>query len=215
VSGLPRALLQRLRRLPRLARLVGAVVAVGVGCGGCGRESSNAPSAVAMASDGAVRTPLVRSPDAAARAPDVEDLWVRAKEGEPDDLARLANREGASGLVEEGSRDPVKKKAAIAALAYADGLSGLPWLAEAADAEDEATARAAVESIVAMAARTRRAVDPEDGAELRTGCDRLLSIAKNPSKKRPVRVGAVRALRMWTDRGCAKTADLPTDVDTH
>jgi hypothetical protein len=193
-----------------------AVVAAGVGCGGCGHENSNAPSGSATGADASSSAALAPPrPDAAARTADVEDLWTRAKELDPDDLARLANREGPSGLVEEGSRNPAKRPIAIAALAYADGLSALPWLAEAADADDEATARAAVESIDAMAARTRRAVDPEDGAELRAGCDRLLAIAKNQSKKRPVRVGAVRALRMWSDRGCAKAADLPTDVDTH
>jgi hypothetical protein len=206
-------------RLPPTLALLFAVqvgvVAVGVGCGGCGRDSAtNAPSGLpgADASSTALATPR---PDAAARTADVEDLWERAKELEPDDLARLANREGASGLVEEGSRNPAKKPTAIAALAYADGLSALPWLAEAADADDEPSARAAIESIDALAARTRRAVDPEDAAELRAGCDRLLVIAKNTSKKRPVRVGAVRALRMWSDRGCAKAADVPTDVDTH
>jgi hypothetical protein len=200
----------------RAALLLCAVLAAG--CSSCGRENGAAPSAVATASGadgGGAQATRGQSPDAATRSPDVDALWNRAKEGEPDDLARLANREGASGLVEVGTSEPSRKRIAIAALAYADGLSALPWLADAADGSEEDDARAAVESIDAMAARPRRAIDPEDGAELRMGCDRLLAIAKNTTKKRPLRVGAVRALRMWSDRGCAKAADLPTDLDAH
>jgi hypothetical protein len=138
-------------------------------------------------------------------------LWAST---EPEDLARLADREGASGLVEAAEADPSRRHTVVMALAYADGFEGLPFLAEVAAGGDAVEARAAVESASALAALPRRAVDPDDAAELRAGCDRLLGVARDPSRPRPVRAGAVRALRMLTDRGCVKAADVPRDVDT-
>lgn len=147
------------------------------------------------------------------KSPELDALWAAAASGEADDLARLADREGAAALAEAGA-DPNKKLTAIRALAFADGFAGLPFLAQAADGADAEQSRAAVDAIDALAGAPRRAVDPEDAVELRAGCNQLLVIAKNSAKPRPVRVGIVRALRMWADRACAKAEEIPLDVDT-
>jgi hypothetical protein len=145
-------------------------------------------------------------------SPEVDALWAAAASGAPDDLAHLADREGASSLADAGA-DPTKKLRAIQALAYADGFAGLPFLAQEADGADATQAQAAVDSIGAIAAKSRRAVDPEDATEFRAGCTQLLTTAKNPSKTRAVRVGILRALRMWADRRCAPPEEIPIDLD--
>ncbi|MGH7282077.1 MAG: hypothetical protein ACRELY_11175 [Polyangiaceae bacterium] len=151
----------------------------------------------------------------AGPSPDEDLLWANAASGDPDDLARLADREGAAELARAGSetQDLAKKLTAIKALAFADGFSGLPFLASEADGADATRASAAVESIDALAGQPRRAVDPEDATEFRAGCTQLLHTAKNTAKTRAIRVGIVRALRVWQDRGCAAAEEIPIDVD--
>ena len=155
---------------------------------------------------------------AAVVAPDpvLEELWTRAKGGDADDLARLADREGESGLAERGRSDPAARMAAIRAMAFAPepgAFGGLPFLAEAARGTDEPQAQAALESAIDLAARPRRAVDPEDAAEMKAGCDSMLALAKDVKAPRARRVNAIRALRMLADRGCVDPAALPTDLD--
>jgi hypothetical protein len=145
-------------------------------------------------------------------SPEIDALWSAATSGEADDLARLADREGAAALAEAGA-DPNKKLRATQALAYADGFAGLPFLAQAADGADATQAQAAVDSIDAIAGRFRQAVDPEDAVELRAGCTQLLATAKNTAKTRAIRVGVIRALRMWSDRRCAAPEEIPIDLD--
>jgi hypothetical protein len=146
-------------------------------------------------------------------SPEIDALWAAAASGEADDLARLADREGAASLAEAGT-NANKKLVAIRALAFADGFAGLPFLAQAADGADADASKAAADSIDALAGRPRRAVDPEDAVEFRAGCTQLLITAKNTAKTRAVRVGLIRALRMWADRGCAPAEEIPIDLDT-
>lgn len=151
----------------------------------------------------------------AGPTPEEDLLWAQAADADADDLARLADREGAAELARIGTetQDGARKLLAIRALAYAEGFAGLPFLASMADGEDAERASAAVDSIDRLAAEPRRAVDPEDALEFRAGCNQLLITAKNGQKARAVRVGIVRALREWQDRGCAKPEEIPTDVD--
>lgn len=146
------------------------------------------------------------------RTEDVERVWTDAKDGDESELMRLADREGAVGLVER-SVDDRYRLTALRAMAYTEGYVALPELGLAAESGPEDQATAAVDSATSIAARKRAQVDPEDALELREGCDRLLVAAKDTTRPRAVRVGAVRALRMMTDRGCVKAGDIPTDVD--
>lgn len=148
-----------------------------------------------------------------ARSAQMEELWTRAKDGDDDELARLASREGIRGL-EERATSPQFRVTALRAMAFAPGFSAMPTLGAAAESGTDDEARAAVESADAIAARKRAQVDPEDDEELASGCAGLLTAAKNAARARPIRVGAVRALRMLADRPkCVRPADIPNDVD--
>ena len=139
-------------------------------------------------------------------------LWARAKDGEGDDVARLADYEGSAGLVERAS-SPDLRATAIRAAGDCRDFGALPWLASVAADVDDESAMAALDSVAELASQRRRSVDPEDASELRDGCDRLLALAKDTGRARPRRVVAIRALRMLVDRGCVDATQIPTDVD--
>ena len=148
-----------------------------------------------------------------ARSAQLEELWTRAKDGDDDELARLAQKEGAHGL-EERAASPQYRVTALRAMAFTPGFSSFATLGGAAEKGTDDEAKVAVESADAIAARKREQVDPEDDDELAAGCASLLAAAKNAQRARPIRVGAVRALRMLVDRPkCPKSSEIPTDVD--
>jgi hypothetical protein len=200
--------------------LAGAVLLAGIAtlatCGGCGKRAPGGGDTTAAASAGA-EAPVVakgsREGDAGTRQD--EAAWTSARSGEPEDLATLATQEGAVGLV-EASSDPELRSVAIEAMAYAWGWAQLPFLAKTAAGKSDDDARRALESAAELAARPRRAEDPEDAAELREGCEGLLALARDASMPRARRVGAVRALRMLPcpplDRD-GGAVSLPADVD--
>jgi hypothetical protein len=196
-----------------VALFVAVCVAVGIACG---RASTSGP---VVASVSATATSASASasadPDGATSAPiDPRDLelWSRATDGGDEDLARLAQLEGSAGLVERGA-EASRRMTALRALAYVHDFVALPWLAEIATGTNDAEAAVALDSIAEIAAQPRRAVDPEDGAELRVGCDRLLVLAKSDKAQKDRRIVAIRALRMMLDRGCTKADEIPTELD--
>jgi len=148
-----------------------------------------------------------------ARSAQLEESWTRAKDGDDDELARLAQKEGAHGL-EERAASAQYRVTALRAMAFTPGFSSFATLGGAAEKGTDEEAKVAVESADAIAARKREQVDPEEDDELAAGCASLLAAAKNTQRARPIRIGAVRALRMLVDRPrCVKPADIPTDVD--
>lgn len=187
--------------MKRFLILLASVVALGAGATACGRgqtSTAGTPASGAAAADGSAPA----APGASTEQLDAQ--WARAKEGEADELARLARKEGALGLVERGSANAEWRETAIRALAYADGWAGLPWLADVGAAADEKEAALALESASALAARPRRAIDPEDALELRAGCDKLSALAApdaKPQKSKAITQSAVRTLRMLADYG--------------
>lgn len=149
-----------------------------------------------------------------ARSAELEELWARAKDGDDDELERLARAEGEHGL-EERAASPAHRVTALRAMAFSPGFSAMPTLGAAAAQGTDDEGRAAVASADAIAARKRAQVDREDDDELVQGCASLLAAAKNGKRAREIRVGAVRALRMLADQSsrCVKPSDIPTDVD--
>lgn len=185
------------------------------GCGACGKGTASSGTLPdgARVQDAGVEAGALSGGGDDAR---VEELWRRAAGGDADDLARLADAEGESGLTAKAARDPGARLTAIRAMAYAPepgAFAGLPFLAEAARGGDDAQANAALESAIDLSARPRRATDPEDAAEMKEGCDILLGIATDAKAARARRVQAIRALRMLAERGCVDTHALPTDLD--
>jgi hypothetical protein len=138
--------------------------------------------------------------------------WAAAKEGDPEELARLADLVGCEGLRERGEAAE-QRATAIRAMQYCRDFSELPWLAQIGAAGGDDDARAALETVVELAARPRRATDPEDADELHAGCGALLDLAKAADRPKARRVLAIRALRMLSERGCVKRSDIPTDLD--
>ena len=181
-----------------------SLLGVALGTSGCPKKT--APVAEAGPVDAGVEAGVL------AGDPRLEELWARARDGEADDLARLADREGSLGLEERGT-DPVARLTALRAAGFAGDLEALPWLAEIGTSDTDEEAEVALASAAQLAAVPRRSVDPEDALELRAGCDKLLALARAPERPKARRIGAIRVLRMLADRGCAKPGDIPTDLD--
>jgi hypothetical protein len=138
--------------------------------------------------------------------------WAAAKEGDPEELARLADLVGCEGLRDRAETRDLRLSA-ITAMQYCRDFSELPFLTQVAAAGKDDEARAALDAVVELAARPRRATDPEDADELHVGCATLLDLARATDRPKGRRVVAIRALRMLADRGCVKRADIPTDLD--
>ena len=182
-----------------------AVVVLFATCGGCGRSNPNTPPGAASASASSTTGEGGAAPSVAIPS---DRFWELAKDGEEEDLATLAVHEGAAGLVDGASRAD-QRMTAIKAMAYARGWAQLPYLSTIALAKDDAEAKAALESIVDLAARPRTSGDPEDKNELEEGCGKLVDLAKAADRDKARRVLAIRALRMMP----CPNADLPTDLD--
>ncbi len=174
-------------------------------CGKKGGKGGGVDDAAASASAASAAA-------AAARTPQMEALWTAAKDGDPDELARLADAEGGIGLVERAGM-PAYRLTALRAMGYADGFVMMPVLGDAARHAPAPEATAAAESAARVAARKRAQTDPEDAEELFAGCADLLAAAKDTSRPRPVRIDVIRALRMLVDYGCVHAGDIPTDLD--
>ena len=198
-----------------LAALSSCLALLALGCPKGAAQTDAGPPSIAQAMPASAAPP--------ARPPEIDALWVRAKEaaspdaGEDadtlaDDLARLARREGVAGLIERGAH-PTWRNVAAQAMGYTDGFSAMAWLGEVAAGPDDPDATSALESAVMLASQRRHQVDADDEEELHAGCDKLLALAKDVKAPRRRRVLAVRALRMLTDKGCAKPSDIPNDVD--
>jgi hypothetical protein len=142
------------------------------------------------------------------------ELWAAAAEGngDADDLARLASYVGEEGLIAGAIAS--RRRAALRALAFTD-LTALPFLADVASLPSDADATDALESVVTLLDAERRATDPEDALELRSGTSALIVLAKDKTKSPGRRTLAVNALRRLADRGLVPAADVPADLDSH
>lgn len=143
-----------------------------------------------------------------------DELWRRALDGDPVDLARLADREGAGGLLEGLEEGGAIGLTALAALPFADDAdAAYQRLGEIVRQLDPAATGPVVRSIVDMAARPRRQTEPLDPAGLRSCADALARLAEQKSLARSVRAPAISALRLLAERGAVNAAAIPTDLD--
>jgi hypothetical protein len=138
--------------------------------------------------------------------------WQLAKQGEEGDRIRLADEVGCTGL-REGGGDPALRPTAIRAMAYCGDFSELGWLASMAVSGPKDDALAALDSAVALAANSRRAVDPEDADGLAAGCKVLSAVAQDSERSASERALAERALAMLAERGCAAPAGTSFRTD--
>jgi len=143
-----------------------------------------------------------------------DDLWRRALDRDPIDLARLADREGAGGLLEGLEEGGPIALAALAALPFADDAdAAFQRLGEIVRQLDPAATAPVLEAIVDMAARPRRQSEPVDPPGLRTCAEALMTLAERKSLAKSVRAPAISALRLLAERGAVAAAAIPTDLD--
>jgi hypothetical protein len=199
-------------RLRRRLAIGGAAAGVAVGlfaaCGGCRRPHPDPTSAAAVTASAAAAT---LEADGGASARSTSLLWASARDGDAEDLMTLASQEGAVGLVEAAS-DTELRPTAIRAMGFARGWAQLPFLARVGGGKDDAEAKVALDAVLELAARPRRAEDPEDSDELREGCEALDGLARDAARPRARRVLSIRALRMMPCPA-SKAGELPTDLD--
>lgn len=196
------------RRLPVIGCfLLGGVIAFAT-CGGCGRRPNHGEVAAPQTSASAAPR-AVEAETGATGAIENPLLWQNATDGDVEDLTTLAVEEGAGHLVEVAKTHKELRPTAIRAMAYAYGWAQLPFLAEVAGAKDNDEATLALGSAFDIAARPRRSEDVEDVDELREGCEALGALARDGSRPKPRRLGAIRTLRMLP---CPKM-DVPTELD--
>ena len=143
-----------------------------------------------------------------------DELWRRAEDGDPVDLARLADREGAAGLLEGLEEGGPIGLAALAALPFAhDADAAYQRLGEIVRQLDPAAVLPVVETIVGMAARPRRQAEALDPPGLRSCAEALLGLAERKSVAKNVRAPAISALRLLAERGAISASAIPTDLD--
>jgi hypothetical protein len=188
-----------------------------VHCGKGAAPASPTPSAASASGSAAARDPreVEAGVDEDAAEPmgsQEGEAWARAQDGGDDDDIRLADLVGCTGLRERAG-DTRLRRTAVRAMAHCQDFSELPWLAGLGARGADGEAIEALDAIVQQAARVRRATDPEDADELHEGCGALLSLAHTAEAPAPRRVRAIRALRMLSDRGCVKRADIPVELD--
>jgi hypothetical protein len=166
--------------------------------------------------EGVAPPPSLR-PDASA-SPTSErgkdDLWQRALGGDEIDLARLADREGAKGLLdglEEGGAIGV---AALEALPLADDAeAAYGRLGEIATQIDSRQAGRVVQAIYAIAAKPTRQVEPVDPPGAKSCALALLELARDTSRAASVRAPAISALRLLATKNAVDPALVPGDMD--
>ena len=163
-----------------------------------------------------------RAAAAATTTADAE-RWTRARprsgrrrrKASPEELMRLADLVGCEGLRERARPGGA---AGDGDRGDADTATTSPSCRgsrrSATDGSDD-DATAALDSAVDLAARPRRSTDPEDADELHAGCATLLASRARLERPKERRVLAIRALRMLSERGCVKRADIPADLDAH
>jgi hypothetical protein len=192
------------------ARFAALAMAVSVGVVGCHRGSrANGTGAGTAGEESASEVAPLGPMDERERA-----QWAAAKDGDAEELMRLADAIGCEGLRQRAQeQDAAPRAVAIRAMRYCRDFGELPWLSEVAAGGDDGEARLALEAIGELAARPRRATDPEDALELHEGCTGLLDLARSAKKSRERRVLAVSALRMLAERGCVARTEIPTDLD--
>jgi hypothetical protein len=199
-------------RRTALARTLAVATVAVVACGRGGESNVAGPQPLPIAETGLEG--FQGDVDAAPSDPLEIEAWRRAAGGDEDELVRLASLLGCTGLRERAGVASLRPTA-LRAMGACDGESELGWLAGVAQTGKGADAMAALDAIVELVARPRRALDPDDAEEIVQACRALLALARSPDHPKSQRVKAVSALRMLADRGsgCVRPSDIPAELD--
>jgi hypothetical protein len=133
---------------------------------------------------------------------------------DPEDLAALADREGAIGLMEGVEQGGEAGVAALHALPHADDAElALRRLSEIALQTDGVTQLDVVDVIERITARPVRQAEVLDVEGARGCAKALLEIARKSGAKKETRARAVSALRHMADWLVVDPKQIPTDLD--
>ncbi len=154
----------------------------------------------------------------AATRPDSPRLadpqWKLAAEGDRAELARLADREGAQGLLQGVEDGGEVARTALAALALADdGEFALGRLGQIAAQLSPSEAVYVLDALSAIAAQPYRQTEPLDREGVRTCAASLLEIAGRARDPARVRASAISTLRLLADRRWVDTKTIPRELD--
>jgi hypothetical protein len=140
--------------------------------------------------------------------------WVRAKDEDPLERARLAEAVGAAELllgVEDGGE---VAETALAALPFADDADlALGKLGSKALSAAPPELSPLLEAILAIAGRPARPREPLDPEGARACGEAMVTIASRTSLPREPRALAVSAARALAERGFVDPARIPSDLD--
>jgi len=192
-----------------IARIVAiALICSTSGCNGCGRSR---PTPILV---DAAPPPSFGAQRPADASVEVDDLWKRAMAGDPMDVASLADREGAVGLLAGVEAGGDLGLAALRAMPHAnDAELSLRRLAEIALQLDGAPQREVVEVIESIALRPARQTEVLDAQGARACADGLVELTKRGSVPKETRARAVNALRALSERLVVDPARIPAEFD--
>jgi hypothetical protein len=143
-----------------------------------------------------------------------DELWRKASSEDPLDLVRLADREGAGGLLEGLEEGGPLGLVALEALPFADDAeSAYQRLGEILLQIDPVESAPVIHAITGIAVRPRRQAEPLDPPGARSCALALLTIAQKKSLSNAVRAPAITALRLLAERGAVEPSVIPTDLD--
>jgi hypothetical protein len=143
-----------------------------------------------------------------------DELWLRASATDPLELARLADREGARGLLEGLEEGGPLSLVALAALPLADDAeAAYQRLGEVVGQIEPDQSGPIVAAIAGIARRPRRQTEPVDPAGARSCANALLEHAKKKVLARGIRAPAISALRLLAERGAIDPGAIPDDLD--
>jgi hypothetical protein len=144
-----------------------------------------------------------------------DELWRRAATSQDAvDLARLADREGAGGLLEGLEQGGPLGLVALEALPFADDAdAAFERLGEIVRQIDPGESTPVVRAIAGIAARPRRQTEPLDPPGLRSCGSALLEVAAKKGVPTGTRATAISALRRLAERGAVDPHSIPTDLD--
>lgn len=142
-----------------------------------------------------------------------DELFILASQRDPFDLARLADREGAAGLLDALEEGGVVGLTALAALPYADDAEvAYRRLGEVLRLLDPEKTEPVVQATRAIAEKPLRQAELLDPEGIKYCADALLALAKKDAPA-AIRADAISALRRLRERGLVDPAEIPTDLD--
>ncbi|HTN82713.1 MAG TPA: thiamine biosynthesis protein [Sorangium sp.] len=206
------ARLGRLARLVRLARLavIAPLALVLAAPLACRRERAPDASAPPSSSAAAPASAAPRPPSPRLTDP----RWRRAAGDDPLEQARLAEAEGASGLLAGLEDGGDIAAAALRALPYADDADlALGPLAARARAAPPSSLPPLLDALLGIAGRPPRQREPLDPDGARAAAAALVELSGRrdvPAEQRAVAISAARAL---ADKGLVDPRLIPGDLD--